>query len=325
LRTSLSLALVSGKPFCIENIRARRRRPGLLPQHLAAVAAAAEISRAEVHGQDPGARRLTFIPGPVQPGQYHFALRTAGSATLVLQTVLPALLCAGGPSTLSLEGGTHNPWAPPFDFLQKTFLPILSRMGPKIAATLQQPGFYPVGGGRFSLEIEPCQALSRLDLVDRGAVLRQSARALVSRLPLGIAQREMKTVQEFFSWPDGFTEAETVNSPGPGNVIMIELQSQQITEVFSAFGRKGVPAETVARDAAEQARRYLAAGVPVGEHLADQLLIPLSLAGGGTFRTLRPSDHTATNIEVIQRFLDVEIRSEEIAADVWQISVQSGR
>jgi RNA 3'-terminal phosphate cyclase (ATP) len=324
LRTSLSLALLSGQPFCIENIRAGRKRPGLLAQHLAAVSAAAEIGRAEVHGGEVGARRLTFLPRTVQPGEYRFAVGTAGSATLVLQTVLPALLSAGGPSKLLLEGGTHNPWAPPLDFLEKAFLPIVNRMGPKIAATLFQPGFYPAGGGRFAVHIEPCQTLCRLELLERGAVVRQSARAMVSRLPLRIAQREVSTVQEFFSWPDHFVTAETVTSPGPGNVVIIEIQSERVTEVFAGFGQRGVPAETVARGAAEQARRYLAAGVPVGEHLADQLLIPLAMAGGGTFRTLKPSDHTATNIEVIRRFLDVRIRSEEIAADIWQIAVRTG-
>ena len=324
LRTSLSLALVTGKPFCIENIRARRKRPGLSAQHLAAVLAAAEIGQAEVHGNQLGSRKLTFMPRTVEAGEHHFRVGTAGSATLVLQTVLPALLTADGPSTLTLEGGTHNPWAPPLDFLQRAFLPLLGRMGPRVEATLQQPGFYPAGGGRFTVTIQPRKTLERLDLLDRGPVLRQSARGLVSRLPISIAQREVKTIQEFFAWPDDCVAAETVDSPGPGNVVIIEIQSQQVTEVFVGFGQKGVPAEKVARGAAEQARRYLAAGVPVGEHLADQLLIPLSLAGGGTFRTLEPSSHAITNIDVIRRFLDVEIRTEQVAESVWQISVGGG-
>jgi RNA 3'-terminal phosphate cyclase (ATP) len=321
LRTALGLSLATGKPFSIEKIRAGRKKPGLLAQHLAAVRAAAEIGRAEVEGAEVGSARLRFVPREVRPGDYRFVVGTAGSATLVFQTVLPALMTAGGPSHLRLEGGTHNPWAPPFDFLTRTFLPLLGRMGPQVEAELQQPGFYPAGGGAFTVTIQPQRPLGRLELLHRGEVLRRSVRAVVSRLPLNIAQREARTVQEAFDLPDECVAAEPVESAGPGNAVMIEIQCEYITEVFVGFGQKGVPAETVARQVVEEARRYLAADVPVGEHLADQLLIPLALAGGGKFRTLAPSSHTMTNMVVLRRFVEVGIDCQPIGEDRYEITV----
>jgi RNA 3'-terminal phosphate cyclase (ATP) len=146
LRSSLALSLVTGRPFAIENIRAGRKKPGLLRQHLTAVLAAAEVSAAEVEGAALASRRLLFRPGRVRAGDYAFRVGTAGSATLVLQTVLPALLLAEGESTLTLEGGTHNPMAPPVDFLENAYLPLVNRLGPRVKVQLVRPGFYPAGG-----------------------------------------------------------------------------------------------------------------------------------------------------------------------------------
>lgn len=325
LRTALSLSLLSGRPFRIEKIRAGRKRPGLLRQHLTAVKAAAKIGQAKVEGAAIGSAALSFVPGTVRPGEYRFAVGTAGSATLVFQTVLPALMIADGPSRLTLEGGTHNPWAPPFDFLQRAFLPIIGRLGPNVLATLTRPGFYPAGGGEFIVNIEPEPALRPIDLLQRGEIVRCGACAIVSRLPLAIARRELKTIQDCLSLAEDCVTAETVDSPGPGNCVTIEIQSREITEVFTGFGRKGVPAEKVATGVADEAQRYLAAGVPIGEHLADQLLIPMALAGGGSFRTLPPSSHTRTNIDVLRRFLDAEIRTEQLSPEVWEITIEAAR
>ena len=180
LRTSLALSLVTGQPFRMERIRAKRQKPGLLKQHLTAVEAAKTVGCAEVEGAALSSQTLEFRPGPVTPGNYRFAVGTAGSATLVLQTVLPALLTASGHSTLTLEGGTHNPMAPPFDFLEKCFMPLIHRMGPSVELELRRPGFFPAGGGRFHARIEPAKKLSRLDLPERG---RFEAGRLVSWFP----------------------------------------------------------------------------------------------------------------------------------------------
>ena len=320
LRTALGLSLVTGRGFRIERIRAARQRPGLQAQHLAAVRAAAEVGGARVNGAATGSAALTFEPRAVRPGAHRFAIGTAGSTTLVLQTVLPALMTAAAPSTLTIEGGTHNIWAPPFDFIERAFLPLLARMGPRCTVTLDRYGFYPAGGGRFSAAIEPAP-LRPLELMTRGAIRRRAIRAVVSRLPLSIAEREIETARNILDWPADCGRVESVASVGPGNAVSIEIASDEVTEVFVGFGAKGVPAETVARGAAEAANEYLAADVPVGEHLADQLLIPLALTGRGSFLTTQPSSHTTTNIAVIHQFLDVAITREQVGPTTWRIAV----
>jgi len=321
LRSSLALALVTGEPFRAVQIRAGRRKPGLLNQHLTAVRAAEEISGARVEGACLGSRELSFTPGSVRPGDYRFDVGSAGSATLVLQTILPALAGAAGPSRLVLVGGTHNPFSPPFDFLQRVFLPLLARMGPRVEAALDQPGFYPAGGGRFRVEVQPAP-LARLELLERGAVRERRARALVARLPRAVGQREVGRVGSALGWGEAELRSEEVKSAGPGNALMLEVASEGITELFTSFGERGVSAEAVADRAVAQVRRYFAAGVPVGDQLADQLLLPLALAGGGVFRTLEPSSHTRTNLEVLRTFLQLEVRMEELGTDDWRVELE---
>jgi RNA 3'-terminal phosphate cyclase (ATP) len=322
LRTALGLSLFTGQPFRIEKIRAGRKHPGLLRQHLTAVKAAAKIGQADVTGANIGSTQLTFTPGRVAPGSYQFAVGTAGSATLVLQSVLPALLISDdqGQSThLTLEGGTHNPFAPPFDFLAKAFLPLLDRMGARVDAKLERYGFYPAGGGRFVIAITPSKRLEPIELDERGKILDRRAMALVAHLPRSIAERELGVVHKKLSWPQEWLKVEsTTNSPGPGNIVMLEIESEKVTEVFTGFGERGVAAEAVADQAVVAARRYLASDVAVGEHLADQLLLPMALARGGSFTTVPPTRHTTTNIEIIRKFLDIEIRAEQMTNRSWK-------
>ena len=307
LRSSLALSLVTGQPFRISRIRAGRKKPGLLRQHLTAVRAAQEISHARVTGGQMGSLELTFEPNRIQSGDYHWAVGTAGSTTLVLQTILPALLSTEGPSNVVLEGGTHNPYAPPFDFLAETFLPIVSRMGAKVTAKLIRPGFYPAGGGQFSVRIVPAE-LSGIDLLERGEVKQVQARALVSQLPESIGHRELKVVEAMLGWDKSCLHCEQVtNSRGPGNTVSLIVQSDAVTEVFTGFGTKGLMAHKVPVAAIKDCRRYLASQVPVGRYLADQLMIPMALAGGGRFRTLPLTLHAQTNVKVLKQFLDIEI------------------
>lgn len=326
LRTSLALSLVTGQPFRIENIRAGREKPGLLRQHLTGVHAAAQVGNAAIRGDELGSRELTFEPRAIRPGQYEFAVGTAGSATLVFQTILPALMVADGPSELTLKGGTHNPGAPPFDFLKKTFLPLLGHMGPKVSCKLMRPGFYPAGGGEFRVSIEPAAKLEPLQLTD-GRMVDCRVRVIISKLGDNIAQRELKVIaRKLDLWPKSLSLDRMDNSAGPGNVVMIEVKSPNVTEVITTFGEVGVRAELIANQAFRDARHYLAAGVPVGEHLADQLLVPLAMsavAGGHSrFRTLAPTQHTTTNIDVIQKFLAVSITTVEHDSDVWEIDLR---
>jgi RNA 3'-terminal phosphate cyclase (ATP) len=313
LRTSLALSLVTQRPFRMERIRAGRRKPGLLRQHLAAVRAAAQISDARVSGAELGSQTLSFSPSRPRGGDYTMAIGSAGSATLVLQAVLPALLCAKERSRVVIEGGTHNPFAPPYPFLAATFVPLLARMGARVTTRLEAYGFYPAGGGRIIVEVEPCEALEPIVLRERGDA-RVSARALLAALPEAIGKRELTVVRERLGLDRAMCHIEHVEpSLGPGNALVITVASDAVTEVISSFGEKGVSAEKVAADACEATWRYLNAGVPVGVHLADQLLIPLALARAGCFRTLAPTTHTTTNADVIRRFVDVPITITRIA------------
>lgn len=325
LRTSLALSMTSGKPFRITNIRAGRKKGGLLRQHLTALKAAGEVSRARVRGAEIGGRDVTFEPRGVVPGDYRFSIGTAGSATLVLQTILPALMTAGGPSRLLLEGGTHNPFAPPFDFLEKTFLPLLGKMGPEVACILERPGFYPAGGGRFTVSVAPVSRLGSICLLERGEIHRCGCCAKVAQLPRTIGEREVKVVCDLLGWKMDNAWVESIReSQGPGNILLIELESENVTEVITGFGTRGVRAEEVAEGAAREALSYIESGVPVGAHLADQLLLPMALAGGGSFRTLSPTLHTLTNIKVMEAFLDVAIECVQVSVNVWEISVNAG-
>src|SRR5687768_5513177 len=196
IRSSLALSLVTGKPFRAVHVRANRDKPGLRQQHLTAVNAAAKVGRGNVTGAAVGATEFTFFPGAVTPGEYVFSVGTAGSATLVLQTVLPPLMIASGPSMLRFEGGTHNVHAPPYDFVERTFLPLLNRMGPQILIELGRYGFYPPGGGRFDVFIQPAARLQRLDIHERGEIRARRARALVVNLPASMAERELNVIKE---------------------------------------------------------------------------------------------------------------------------------
>ena len=314
LRTSLALSLVTGTPFRMERVRAGRRKPGLLRQHLTAVTAAAEIGGADVEGAALGSGELVFRPGRVRPGSYRFAIGTAGSACLVLQTLLPPLLAAGGPSALVLEGGTHNPGAPPFDFIARAFLPQLRAMAVEVDVRLDRPGVYPTGGGEMTVAVEPVAALRPLALRVRGEIRRRRARAVVANLSRDIARRELSVVQSKLGWTEEELEVVLLDGDvarGPGNVVMLELESEHVTEVFTGFGAPGVRAETVALGAIEEARQYLAARVPVGPHLADQLLVPMALGGGGAFRTLPLTLHARTNAAVVRQLLGTRIEVRE--------------
>jgi RNA 3'-terminal phosphate cyclase (ATP) len=321
LRTALALSLVTGRPFRIERIRAGREKPGLLRQHLTAVHAAAAVGRAAVTGGELGSTALTFEPSAIEGGEYRWTVGTAGSATLVLQAVLPALIVAKAPSTLTLEGGTHNPFAPPYDFLARTFVPALRRMGATIDTAIDRYGFYPAGGGCYRVSIVPAPSLEPIALLERGDV-RVRARALVSALPEEIAKRELTIVRERLGLDRESCHVETVDSSiGPGNILFIAIEGEPVTEIVTGFGEKQVSAEQVAARACAEARALLAAGVPVGPYLADQLLIPMALAGGGAFRTLAPSRHTVTNARVIRQFIDVPIAFDREADTVYRVSI----
>ena len=324
LRTALALSLCTGQPFRVHSIRARRAKPGLMRQHLTAVNAAAQVGGARVEGAQPGSRMLSFSPGRVQPGDYEFDIGTAGSTTLVLQTVLPALSIGHRASTLRLRGGTHNPHAPPFDFLQRAFLPLLERMGVRIEASLERYGFFPAGGGEIRLRVLPCAKLATLHLEERGELVHRQAQAVVANLPIDIAKRELDVLKARLGMPEAALHM-VGNAPahGPGNVLLIVQQYQHVCEVLTGFGEPGVRAETVAQRAATEAEAHSRSDAAVGEHLADQLLLPMALSGGGSFTTLEPSSHARTNMDVIRLFLPVRFEVARQRKDLWRIEVKA--
>lgn len=324
IRTSLALSLVTGKPFRVERVRANREKPGLQRQHLTAVLAAAEICNAQVEGARVGATEFSFIPGETVAGAYSFNIGTAGSSALVMQALLPPLMLASEPSVLTIEGGTHNVHAPPFEFLQKTFLPLVNRTGVRVSLELERYGFYPPGGGKINVSIEPTGEKKRVDIPARGEILGRKARALVVKLPAHIAERELAVIERELGLSGDELALETSsNALSPGNIVTIEIRSPHVTEIFTGIGQRGVPAEDVAQGAVTEAQRYLSPDISVGEHLADQLLIPMSLASGGSYITGTPSLHTKTNIEVIKKFLDLKIRTLQLSESVWKIEVET--
>jgi RNA 3'-terminal phosphate cyclase (ATP) len=312
LRNACALSLVTGQPFRITNIRGRREKPGLMRQHLTAIEAACALGGADCEGLAIGASEILFRPGSVVAGDYRFAVGTAGSTSLVLQTILMPLLRADGPSRLVLDGGTHNMMAPPFDFLERAFLPIVNRMGPRVEARLIRHGFFPRGGGRIEVDIAPAP-LAPIDCVARGERLRVSATALFAGLPFDIADRELKTARKSLpDWPeDAFLVRQLPEELGPGNALLLEAEFEQVTEIVTGFGKLGVSAESLAKNAAQRMAGYLASPAFAGPYLADQLLLPFALAGGGAFTTVKPSQHARTAADVIALFTGQRFRFEQ--------------
>ena len=258
VRNACALSLVTGQPVQITNVRGGRAKPGLMRQHVTAIEAACTIGGADCTGLAVGSSEILFRPGKVVPGDYRFAVGTAGSTGLVLQTILMPLLLADGPSWVVLEGGTHNMLAPPFEFIANSFLPLINKMGPRVEARLIRHGFYPRGGGRIEVEISPAP-LRPIDCVERGPLRARSACALFAALPIDIAQREIKVAQASLDWAeqDCFVR-ELPADQGPGNILLLTAAFEHVTEVVTGFGKLGVTAERVAKTAVGRMRGYLA-------------------------------------------------------------------
>lgn len=321
LRSSLSLSVVTGQAFRMTNIRGRRLKPGLMRQHLTCVKAAAEICDAAMDGAELGSTELVFRPGKIMAGRYSFAIGTGGSTTLVLQTLLPALLHAEAGSTVRIEGGTHNPMAPPFDFIKDCYLRVLASMGVDATVNLERVGFMQAGGGVITAEIRPVKTWRKLVLTERGEAVETFGYALHAHLPGDIAQREIATATKLLAWPaDRIAQRYAPDSAGPGNALMLGAGFANVCEIVTGIAQMGKTAEAVATGAAKGLRAYLASSAPVGAHLADQLLLPMALAGGGVFHTMAITDHTRTNIALIEQFLPVRFTVEEVAPGIKAVS-----
>ncbi len=325
LRTSLALSMCTGLPFTLTRIRAGRAKPGLMRQHLTCVNAATAVSGAEVQGAELNSQLLIFAPGPVRAGDYSFNVGTAGSCTLVLQTVWPALLMADAPSRLKLGGGTHNPMAPPFHFLERSYAPLMRRLGANVELTLRRLGFYPAGGGDIEVTIWPAQdKLRPFDLKDRGAKVEGYAECFAPALPRSVARRELDQLGAALGWrAEQLREAPARQNEGPGNALLATLVYENLSEVFTGFGEKGVSAEKVVHDLVREVRAYQVREAALGPHLADQWALPLALAvwkrqREAAYTCTELSSHARTNFEVIERFLPVRFSTLESGSG-WNV------
>ncbi|MGJ7492677.1 RNA 3'-terminal phosphate cyclase [Variovorax sp. ZT4R33] len=328
LRTSLALSMCTGQPLTLTRIRAGRSKPGLMRQHLTCVNAATEVCGAEVHGAEMNSQSLTFVPGKVRAGDYSFNVGTAGSCTLVLQTIWPALLMADASSLLKLGGGTHNPMAPPFHFLQRSYAPLMRKLGADVELTLRRLGFYPAGGGEIEVTIWPAEdKLQPFDLTERGPKVEGYAECFAPTLPRTVAQRELEQLGASLGWSEDQLRLPPVRqNEGPGNALLATLVYEHVSDVFTQFGEKGVSAESVVRDLVREVRAYQLSKAALGPHLADQWALPLALAvwkrqREAAFTCTELTAHAKTNFEVIEQFLPVTF-STSVSEGGWRVTAK---
>jgi RNA 3'-terminal phosphate cyclase (ATP) len=311
LRSSLALALLTGKSFHLRNVRARRPKPGLQPQHLMSVRAAATVGQAHVRGATLHSTDLVFEPGPVTAGNYRFPIGTAGATGLVLHTLyLPLALAGGAPSRLTLEGGTHVTTSPSFDFLDTTWRRYLELLGLRLGLTMRRPGFYPRGGGVVEAQVPSVRRLRGVHLDRRGPITSATVVSIVADLPPDIARRQARRARfrlEVAGLEVALREETWTN--GPGTVLSVMLDTRPVPTLFFGLGARGKRAERVADDAVDQALAYRdAAPAAVDAHSGDQLVLPLALAEGPSVYTVAEvTTHLVTNVAVIRQFVERDI------------------
>ncbi len=314
LRTALALSALTRKPLRIYRIRARRKEPGLRPQHLLGARAVAEISGGKLAGAELGATELCFYPGRMQAGNHTFDTASiqasAGSTGLIFQTILPPLGFAESPSRITLKGGTHVAWSPPADYIEKVFLPTIAPMGVSARFEIPRAGFYPIGGGVAEATVAPFRTpLQPLRIEERGPLQRLRVFSIVANLPLSIAKRQMDRatarLTELGLQAEG--ESRNVESPGKGTSCFILAEFEHVRAGFSALGEIGKRAEQVANEAVEAFLRFRKEPGALDPHLADQVVLYMALADGESAVTVaEATDHLRTNIWVIEQFLPVK-------------------
>ena len=329
LRTALALSCVLGRPMEITNIRRSRTKPGLQPQHLTAVKAAAAIAGAEVQGAELSSTSLRFRPGRMRGGVYRFdvAERTgsAGSTSLVLQTILLPLCFADEAATVTVYGGTHVPWSPSFHYLSSVVAPLLCRLGVRAELSIASWGWYPRGGGEVTLRITPAPALQPLSLTDRGGLLRVSGISAVANLPGHIAARQRERALSVLGSQgiDTVIEALSAPSPGKGSFLFLSAEFEHITTGFGGLGAMGKRAEQVADEACTELLAHLRAGGALDPHMADQVVPWLAFGHGpSAFTTSRVTSHLLTNLWVVRQFMDIDVQVEGSDGDEGRIVIR---
>lgn len=328
LRTSLSLAALTGRPLQLQNIRAGRSRPGLRPQHLTAVRAVAAVCDARLKGDEIDSQKLTFWPqSPPRATEYVFDVEdaaehgSAGSVTLIMQAMLWPLLFAAGPSRVTLRGGTHVPFSPPYHYLENVFRPAMARFGATFELILESWGWLPAGKGQISALVEPVEQLQAVTF-ERQEPDVVSGVAAVTNLPSHIAQRMANRAANLLRDMSLQPDITPVRERGPGPGAGLFLWAPQAG--FGQLGRKGYPADKVADEAVAELRAFIDnETAAVDHHLADQLLIPMALARGrSTFTTHLLSSHTLTNASLLRQWLDADISVSGRAGDAGSVSIR---
>lgn len=322
LRTSLTLSLATGTPFALERIRAGRAKPGLLRQHLTAVNAAARLSDARVEGAELGSTRLVFRPGPVRGGDHELDIGSAGSVGLVLQTLALPLAGADRPSRITIRGGTHALWAPAFPFLAQAWLPLVRRAGAKLGLSLERVGFHPAGGGAVTLAIEP-SVLAPLHFGEPVLADELVLRAISAGLPATVGTRELDAARALLGDHRIDAAASLVDAAGKGNAMWLVTRDETtgVANVFTGIGERGTSAEKIGQDVAKAFLAWRASGASVEGHLADQLMLPMILGGGGTFTCSELTLHATTNIAVIEAFTGKRIRTHDLGDGRVRVSL----
>jgi len=329
LRSALTLSLLTGQSFRLSHIRANRERPGLRPQHLAAVRAAARVSGAEVRGDRVRSEEIVFAPDVVQRGDHFFDIGTAGATSLVLQTLLLPLALAPGTSSVTIRGGTHVPWSPCFHFLDWQWRPFLARIGVPFDLTIAMAGFYPQGGGELQAQIPGGARPGTLSLTERGPL--QSVRGLsaVANLPREIAERQrrqaLRRLRNLLPEVEPEVVVEELPAASQGTVLLLLADCAPGRACCFALGARGKRAERVADEAVDELAAFLRSDGAVDPWLADQLLLPLALANGPSeLRTSEVTAHLLTNVQVIRLFLPVEIGVDGPLGGPATVRVQPG-
>jgi RNA 3'-terminal phosphate cyclase (ATP) len=312
LRSALSLSLLTGQPFRLSRIRAKRDRPGLRPQHLAAVQAAARVAGAEVRGDRIGSEEIEFAPGLVRPGDYFFDIGTAGATSLVLQTLLLPLALAPNTSNVTIRGGTHVPWSPCFHYLDWQWRPLLAHIDVPFDLTMTMAGFYPQGGGELRAQIPGGARPRPLKLTECGPPLSIRGISAVANLPRDIAERQrsraMRRLHTLLSDSEPDVTVEELPAASRGTFLLLLAECEPGQACCAALGARGKRAERVADEAVDALAAFLRSDGAVDPWLADQLLLPLAMADGPSeLRTSEVTEHLLTNTEVIRLFLPVEI------------------
>ncbi len=317
VRTALSLSCITGTPVCVQNIRAGRNPSGLRPQHATAIRAAAEICQAVVEGIETGSQEVVFIPrSSVRPGDYAWSVGTAGATTLVLQTVLLPLALSGGTSSVRIDGGTHVPFSPSGHYLRDVYIPTLLGLGLNVEVYMDAYGWMPEGGGTLRAYLTPSDKPHGVEMLDRGDIERVIGAAIGSNLPAHIPQRITNRALNLLETPldDTPLDIRPVRSRGlsTGAGLFLAVEYANGRGGFGMIGRKGMPSEVVAEKAVAALLDFHDSEAAVDAHLADQLIVPLALAGGeSVFSTEAITPHLITNIAVVRAFLDRAIEVDE--------------